>query len=175
MTISELGSLGEFISSIAVLITLVYLAVQVRHLREERKAAAAAEMEFRERAFSEKNYAIATSPSLAEAWTKATLAFSAENDSFSKELMDNGLSEVEAMQIMRVLSSDLTMFMVQHDLLLSDEQRSFHDRQLYRTYSKGIGAAHWKNWKERGAKDRRNANFINYVDNLIKGVDCEDA
>ena len=30
MTISELGSLGEFIGSIAVLITLIYLAVQVR-------------------------------------------------------------------------------------------------------------------------------------------------
>jgi hypothetical protein len=31
MSISDLGSLGEFISSIGVLITLVYLAVQVRH------------------------------------------------------------------------------------------------------------------------------------------------
>jgi hypothetical protein len=31
MSISELGSLGEFVSSIGVLITLVYLAVQVRH------------------------------------------------------------------------------------------------------------------------------------------------
>jgi hypothetical protein len=31
MSISELGSLGEFVSSIGLLITLVYLAVQVRH------------------------------------------------------------------------------------------------------------------------------------------------
>jgi hypothetical protein len=30
MTISELGSLGEFISSIAVIITLIYLAIQIR-------------------------------------------------------------------------------------------------------------------------------------------------
>ena len=30
MTISQLGSLGEFLSSIAVLITLVYLAMQIR-------------------------------------------------------------------------------------------------------------------------------------------------
>ena len=33
MTIQELGSIGEFISSIAVLLTLIYLAVQVRQTR----------------------------------------------------------------------------------------------------------------------------------------------
>lgn len=34
MTIQELGSIGEFISSIAVLFTLIYLAVQVRQTRD---------------------------------------------------------------------------------------------------------------------------------------------
>ena len=33
MSIQELGSIGEFISSIAVLVTLIYLAVQVRQAR----------------------------------------------------------------------------------------------------------------------------------------------
>ncbi len=33
MTIADLGNLGEFISSIAVLITLIYLAVQIRQSR----------------------------------------------------------------------------------------------------------------------------------------------
>ncbi len=33
MTIQELGSIGEFVSSIAVLLTLIYLAVQVRQAR----------------------------------------------------------------------------------------------------------------------------------------------
>ncbi len=33
MSIQELGSIGEFISSIAVLVTLIYLAVQVRQTR----------------------------------------------------------------------------------------------------------------------------------------------
>ena len=33
MSIQELGSIGEFISSIAVLITLIYLAVQVRQTK----------------------------------------------------------------------------------------------------------------------------------------------
>ena len=34
MTIMELGALGEFVGSIAVLVTLLYLAVQVRHSRD---------------------------------------------------------------------------------------------------------------------------------------------
>ena len=34
MTIQELGSIGEFISSIAVLVTLIYLALQIRQNRQ---------------------------------------------------------------------------------------------------------------------------------------------
>lgn len=34
MSISELGSIGEFISGVAVLVTLIYLAVQVRQTRK---------------------------------------------------------------------------------------------------------------------------------------------
>ena len=33
MTISELGSLGEFVSAVAVLVTLIYLSVQVRQAK----------------------------------------------------------------------------------------------------------------------------------------------
>ena len=34
MTIQELGSIGEFVSSIAVLVTLIYLALQIRQNRQ---------------------------------------------------------------------------------------------------------------------------------------------
>jgi hypothetical protein len=34
MTLSDLGAIGEFVSSIAVVVTLVYLAIQIRHSRE---------------------------------------------------------------------------------------------------------------------------------------------
>lgn len=38
MSIQDLGSIGEFISSIAVLVTLIYLAVQVRQTRNAQVA-----------------------------------------------------------------------------------------------------------------------------------------
>ena len=38
MTITELGALGEFLGSVAVLITLIYLAVQVRQTKKQIEA-----------------------------------------------------------------------------------------------------------------------------------------
>lgn len=40
MTIAELGSIGEFVGSLAVLATLIYLAIQVRHARSEARRTA---------------------------------------------------------------------------------------------------------------------------------------
>ena len=40
MTIAELGSIGEFVSSILVLVTLVYLSVQVRYMKNQAKTEA---------------------------------------------------------------------------------------------------------------------------------------
>ncbi len=40
MTIMELGALGEFLGSVAVLATLVYLSVQIRHANTQSQAAA---------------------------------------------------------------------------------------------------------------------------------------
>ena len=37
MSIAELGSIGEFISSIAVVISVLYLAIQIRGQRKEQK------------------------------------------------------------------------------------------------------------------------------------------
>lgn len=41
MTISELGSLGEFVSAFAVVVTLIYLSVQVRQAKREAATAQA--------------------------------------------------------------------------------------------------------------------------------------
>jgi hypothetical protein len=63
MTLDELGSLGEFVSSIAVLITLVYLALQVKQTRRVLEAnASQARAEFNKDVV----LASATSPDLAE-------------------------------------------------------------------------------------------------------------
>ncbi len=40
MNIMELGAIGELVGGLAVLVTLVYLAVQVRHTRTDRRPSA---------------------------------------------------------------------------------------------------------------------------------------
>ena len=61
MSISELGSIGEFISGLAVLITLIYLAIQVR---QTRKVVMAQAYHSRSEALQELSMRVAESESL---------------------------------------------------------------------------------------------------------------
>ena len=63
MTISELGALGEFISSFVVLLTLIYLTFQTRQVRAATQASVAWE---RARAMREMNLTWATNPEAIE-------------------------------------------------------------------------------------------------------------
>ena len=68
MTITDLGSMGEFVSAIAILVTLIYLTIQVRHTRRE---TAASLLQQRTVAVREMYLAIATSETLSDAMSKA--------------------------------------------------------------------------------------------------------
>ena len=61
MTISELGSIGEFVSSIAVVLSLIYVAIQVRQNTKEMRAAS---KESNANKFVDFNMAIASNPDL---------------------------------------------------------------------------------------------------------------
>ena len=78
MTIRELGSLGEFVSSVAVLITLVYLALQTR--QNTRAVYAATELEML-REVNSMNRSLASDPVL----SKTVGAFLNEPESVSDE------------------------------------------------------------------------------------------
>ncbi|MEM7099008.1 MAG: hypothetical protein AAF541_12175 [Pseudomonadota bacterium] len=68
MSIQDLGSIGELVGAIAVVATLVYLAVQVRFLKSELHMAT---MKDQTEAFANVTNAVATSPALAAALEKA--------------------------------------------------------------------------------------------------------
>ena len=63
MTVTELGSVGEFVSAIAILITLIYLAIQIRRNRRETVASLLGQ---RIIAIREMYVAIATSETLSD-------------------------------------------------------------------------------------------------------------
>jgi hypothetical protein len=74
-----LGSYGEFIGSIAILVTLIYLAIQVRQVREEQIART---LEQRTEYVRDANLRAATTPSLVSALVKASDAVGGEPHSF---------------------------------------------------------------------------------------------
>ena len=65
MSISDLGSLGEFVSSVAVLVTLVYLAIQIR---QNTHATRATSHHAITEALNELNFTLATNDSAANIW-----------------------------------------------------------------------------------------------------------
>ena len=94
MTISELGSLGEFIGSLAVLVTLIYLSIQVRLSRAESAAAAIKE---RGSAMREVMLFQISDDRLGEALSKSQIALG--GDTFVRPvpaLLAAGLSNLEA-------------------------------------------------------------------------------
>ena len=71
MTISELGSLGELIASIAVLVTLVYLSIQIRQANAHARAQTRQRMT--EQAQQEVYKGFIDIPSIHQSFTKAEL------------------------------------------------------------------------------------------------------
>ena len=68
MNWDAVGAIAESLGAVAVLATLVYLSVQVRHARAEQRNAT---LESRTDALREMHLSVATSPSLAAAFVKA--------------------------------------------------------------------------------------------------------
>ena len=69
MTIVELGALGEFVAAIAVLITLIYLALQIR---QNTRATRAASFHAITDSFNHVNVSVAQTPGLARIWLAGT-------------------------------------------------------------------------------------------------------
>ena len=76
MTIVELGALGEFVAAIAVVITLIYLALQIR---QNTRATHAASFHAITDSFNHVNVSLAQTPALTRIW----LAGATERSSLS--------------------------------------------------------------------------------------------
>jgi len=85
MSIMELGALGEFIASMVVLVTLVYLTAQVKQTKELSQQAA---LESRNTNMRELQLAVAVSDHLAPIQAQARQAFAVEESRLAAELID---------------------------------------------------------------------------------------
>ena len=133
MNIMELGAVGELIGGIAVIATLIYLAVQVRHgVRNARIAS------FRtaKANFNQLNSLIARDPNLAELWVRGTGDY-------------GGLTPAEQLRIGQMWLCYFNLF----ETLFEESREGYakwqwkvEERSMLAVFAMGPGIAAW--WRE---------------------------
>ena len=135
MTVMELGALGEFLGVFALVATLIYLSIQVRHARGESEKAV---LEARTTGLRELMLGAATSEGLSGAIANANEAIGAAPDPFEAELISHGLDRQEADRVFWWQIALIRLFVTQYETA-SHKQRIAQDIPLLLNYSRGLG------------------------------------
>lgn len=163
MTISELGSLGEFVSSIAVLVTLVYLAIQVRLARAESARSALVD---RGKAVREVMAMVARDESLARGMMSATRTVGATYAPPLPELVDAGLSDLEAFRVQVHYAIMLHFYLI--DYTTMDEGRlGMIDAGIAMNIANGAGRVVWEGYY-RDVFRKLSPEFADHVSAVIE-------
>ena len=142
MSIAELGSLGEFISSIAVLVTLIYLATQVRLARTE---ATANSLHHRTSSLIGLFTAAATSDSLAEplSMLETRYGFETTQPFIDRAETEAGLTREQAQRVYWWMSGLMRIYVTQQETA-KPGQRSNNDTALLAMLGSGYGRMFWE-------------------------------
>ncbi len=142
MGIVELGALGEFVGSIAVLATLIYLSFQVREARAESRASL---LHHRSDAARGLWLSEASNPQLVAALVKGDQALGAEPPIGASLVEHAGLTREEARM---VVNSFMANFFHRQTLYLSrltDAERHTLDKQIPLLFSRGLARLWFEN------------------------------
>jgi len=161
MNWDAIGAIGEVLGSIAVFITLGYLAVQVRHARE---AVARSSRQSRYDALREAYMMWASSPELAESTAKLGTSLALPGSRFTEVAMDAGLSRSEALLVMNSMRVSWTLTEQTIEALgeLSPGARAQSAFNYLETWGKGVGGLWYRTLREH-----LNPDAVRYVDNLL--------
>ncbi len=165
-TIQMLGSLGEFLGSIAVLATLVYLTIQVRHARIESAATAMLQRTSHTLALTGGS---TTSDSLAEALSLAYAHYGGNPmQSFTERLVtDAGMTERQAFQVAMYLGSFMNILMVQHEVSDDEAGRARNDLGIVAALYAGLGRRYWEDFKTLQPPEA----FVGHVEGVLTEYD----
>ena len=159
-----LGNYGEFIGSIAVLATLIYLTVQVRHSRSDSRAAL---LQHRSDAVRELWLTIARDKELAAALEKYLSHVVDEKRPVYKELEGTGLDPVEAIRVERWMAANFfhrqTLFNANLD---ASEQRKLDDQLISIYGTGGTNVAWFESTFPEGRKHGFDQDFVEHIRNL---------
>ena len=120
MNVQDLGSIGEFISSIAIVVTLIFLTMETR---QARNATQQSNRQARHRVRTDIDISAALNPQLTEVIAKS-IRHLAGDASGSTTASDFGLSDAEWIQLRSVVMSSLRHFEDTYFSDLPDTDRS---------------------------------------------------
>ena len=141
MTVMELGALGEFLGVFALVATLIYVSVQVRHARDESEKAV---LEARTTGIRELGLSVATSDGLSAALVKAQEALGDSPAAFQATLIAHGLDRQEAHRVRMYYMASFRLDLTQYETA-TQEQRNTQATRLLGVYAGGVGRLFWDN------------------------------
>ena len=166
MDIQDLGAIGEFVSSIVVFITLIYLAVQVRHTRSELSLSVQSRWG---RAVREIWQVRCQNPDLIDAIIKAEndVGRTYTNHGFIVELVNQkGFTEREAYLLFsdQILQWENWITSIENLENQSPDNLARLNAAIKNIYSTGIGAIFWKNQRISNIEKKS----IKYIESMLE-------
>ncbi len=166
MTILELGALGEFLGSIAVLATLVYLSVQIRQntrsMDESKKLALAQTYQMRSDALQMMLVHAADSEHIGPIITKLTGAGYPEDISALEDLSQEDRGRFRQWQIAQQTHWDNMFFQYQQGFIDDEYYRDSFRERVRRL------APTWKALNVTGAR----SSFVDEIDDILAEDSC---
>lgn len=161
MDIQDLGAIGEFISSVVIVITLIFLTLETRQTRH---ATLQGNREARQRIRHDLHRLRAENPSLVEIIVKANNHL-ADGDDLANEkaAKDYGLTQVEHHRLQAVMSASTTHWFDQFYTELPESDRLSLDGQVKGTISNPVFRKFWAERREGFPDD-----FTDYIEGLLQ-------
>jgi hypothetical protein len=167
MGIVELGALGEFVGSIAVLATLIYLSFQVREARAESRSSL---LRHRSDAARSLFLSEASNPTLVAALVKGDRALGRERSMDNPLIEKAGLTREEARMVMNSFMANFFHRQTLYMSRLTDTERHTLDNQLVVTISSGLARLCFETVKGSGTFDPA---FVAHVEEILSNFESD--
>jgi len=144
-----LGNYGEFIGSLAILVTLVYLSIQVRQTRVQQQVN---DRQTREFAIRDFQLSLAGSDGLATTLAGAREAVGEEPRGFIRKLVDQGISHEDAIRVQAFYVAGFRISSNTYYTSEDEQQREANDSAIQFAYGNSkLGAMFWEHYSKAGA------------------------
>jgi len=144
-----LGNYGEFVGSIAILVTLVYLSIQVRYARVQQQVS---DRQTREFAIRDLQLNLAGSEGLATALVRAREAVGQEPSGFVQKLVDQGVTHEDAIRVLAFYVAQFRNYSNTYYTTREAQQREANDHAIEVAYGySALGALFWEHYSNSGS------------------------